>query len=76
MKRPKAQNIQQGITLRLNQLEKQGVLSQKDFDYLYKRTHELYRLARGAGKLEEIQELLDNAMLYIKNKSPNKSPVL
>ena len=70
MKRPKARNVQQGITLKLNQLKKQGVLSQKDFDYLYRRTHELYCLARGAGKLEEIKEILDKALIEEKRKSP------
>lgn len=59
MKRTKAQNIQQGITLRLKQLAKQNVFTQKDFDYLDERTHELYDLAKEAGKLEEIKEILE-----------------
>ncbi len=70
MKRTKAMNIQQGITRKLNQLEKQGVLSQKDFDYLNRRTHELYGLAGLAGKLGEIQQLLDKALIEEKRKSP------
>ena len=70
MKRPESRNIQQGITLKLNQLKKQGVLSQKDFDYLYRRTHELYGLASMAGKLEEIKEILNKALIEEKHKSP------
>lgn len=64
MKRTKAMNIQQGITKRLRGLRKQGTLKQKDFDYLFERTHdELYPLAHkageDAGKLEEIKEIIE-----------------
>jgi hypothetical protein len=59
MKRTKAQNIQQGITLKLNQLGKQNIFTQKDFEYLNKRTHELYDLAKEAGKLEEIKKIIE-----------------
>jgi len=64
MKRTKAMNIQHGITRMLNLLRKKQVLSKKDFDYLYKRTHdELYPLANKAGKdackLEAIKVILE-----------------
>ena len=70
IKRTKAMGIQQGITWKLSQLKKQGVLPQKDFDYLYRRSHELYGLASMAGKLEEIKEILDKALMDEKCKSP------
>jgi len=63
MKRTKAQNIQQGITQKLKQLVKQNTFTQKDFECLYERTHELYNLAKEAGKLEEIKAILERGKL-------------
>jgi hypothetical protein len=59
MKRTKAQNIQQGITQKLKQLGKQNIFTQKDFEYLDERTHELYDLAKEADKLEEIKKIIE-----------------
>ncbi len=59
MAMPKAQRIQQSITTRLNQLKEQNILTQKDFELLDKRTHELYDLAKEANKLEEIKKIVE-----------------
>jgi len=59
MTMPKAQRIQQSITTRIKKLKKQNTLTQKDFDHLDKRTHELYNLAKEAGKLEEIKKIIE-----------------
>ncbi|HEW78673.1 MAG TPA: hypothetical protein ENH34_01720 [Phycisphaerales bacterium] len=59
MAMPKAQRIQQSITTRINQLKEQNKLTQKDFDHLDKRTHELYELAKEANKLEEIKKIIE-----------------
>jgi hypothetical protein len=59
IKRTKAMNIQLGITQRLKRLRAQEKLTPKDFDYLDKRTHELYNLAKEAGKLKEIAKIIE-----------------
>lgn len=59
MAMPKAQRIQQSITTRIKQLKKQNILTTKDFDYLYNRTHELYELAKETGKLKEIKKIIE-----------------
>ena len=59
IKRTKAMNIQLGITKKLNKLKSQEKLNPKDFDYLDKRTHELYRLAKEADKLKEIKKIIE-----------------
>ena len=56
---PRAQRIQQSITTRIKLLKKQNILTQKDFDHLDKRTHELYDLAKEAKKLEEIKKIIE-----------------
>lgn len=63
MKRTKAMNIQLGITQRLNRLRKKQVLAQEDCDYLRRRTRELYELAKEAGKLDEIKEIVGKAVV-------------
>lgn len=59
MAMPKAQRIQQSITTRINRLKEQNMLTQKDFEHLDKRTHELYDLAKEANKLEEIKKIIE-----------------
>jgi len=59
MAMPKAQRIQQSITTRINRLKEQNMLTQKDFEHLDKRTHELYNLAKEANKLEEIKKIIE-----------------
>ncbi|MGB2806640.1 MAG: hypothetical protein WBC22_02785 [Sedimentisphaerales bacterium] len=56
---PKAQRIQQSITTRIKKLREQNILTPKDFEHLYKRTHELYNLAKEANKLEEIKKIIE-----------------
>jgi hypothetical protein len=58
MKRTKAMNVQLGITQRIKRLGKQNKFTQKDFEYLDKRTHEIYDLAKEADKLEEIEKII------------------
>jgi hypothetical protein len=59
MAMPKAQRIQQSITTKINQLKEQNMLTQRDFEHLDKRTHELYDLAKEANKLEEIKKIIE-----------------
>ena len=59
MAMPKAQRIQQSITTKINQLKEQNMLTQRDFEHLDRRTHELYDLAKEANKLEEIKKIIE-----------------
>jgi len=59
MTMPKAQRIQQSITTRIKKLRGQNILPPKDFEHLDKHTHELYNLAKEAGKLEEIKKIIE-----------------
>jgi len=56
---PKAQRIQQSITTKIKKLKEQNKLTQKDFEHLDKRTHELYKLAKETNKLEEIKKIIE-----------------
>lgn len=59
IERTEAMNVQLGITQKLVKLKKQGTLKPKDYDYLDKRTHELYNLAKEAEKLKKIKSLME-----------------
>ena len=46
-KKPKAEKVQLRISQRLSKLHNDGQLSQSDYEFLWKWTHELYKLALG-----------------------------
>lgn len=59
MAMPKAQKIQQSITLRLRQLKKRGTLTEANYNHLDKHTHELYELARDcSAAIEKIKKII------------------